>query len=352
MSSFAEWRANRSFRHARVAFLEDISEVLLSGGGGLQAKLLALAERNAGKNAERIFRHVYSVINQGGDISFALQPYFPRKEYSMIAAYDAGASNDLERGRGFLAVSKILGPLQELKAAGIRLIVKSVISLLLILVLWIGAAGGFAKEMTQLAPRNTWNMLSVLVIGSGEWLAAHAVTTTLTLGICLGLVIWALPNWRGESRAWADKRVPGLAIYKEFRSTLTLIALASFIKSRQGLIASFKQVSESANRWEIWYLEQMRDKSTRLAGSAMLDVGFFDDRIIDRLVMRDEVMPLEESLEHVGLEQAQKVVDSMRMRLESTGKIADGLAIGFAGLVVIAVLLINLSAMGNLLNLR
>jgi hypothetical protein len=349
---YSAYKARRSFKNSRVSFLEDVSEILTSGTGGLQEKLLSLANRNSGKAIERVYRHVYSVINQGGDISAALKPYFPVKEYSMIAAYDAGAENDADRGKGLLAVSQILGPIQELKTSGFKLLARTIFAAALVLLMWVGVAGGFAKDMSQLAPRATWNPFSTVVIGSGEWLAGHYITSSIFVCLILFALIWAFPNWRGERRAWADRHLPGFGIYREFRSALTLISLASYIKSRQGLGASFKQVSETANSWEIWYLEKMRENSTRLAGSAMLDVGFFDARIIDRLVMRDEVMPLEQSLEQVGLEQAQKVVDSMRMRLELAGKVADGTAKAFAGAVVIAVLLINLSAMSNLSGLR
>lgn len=350
--NLAAYNARRAFRKSRVSFLEDISEILTSGVGGLQDKLLSLAERNRGSTLELVYRNVYSVINQGGDISTALKPYFSSKEYSMIAAYDAGAATDAERGRGFLAVSRILGPVQDLTQAGIKLLLRSVVAAVLVLVMWLGVAGGFAKDMTQLAPRDSWNPFSTAVIGSGEWLATHAMASTLLVGFVVAALVWAFPNWRGERRAWADRHVPGFVVYREFRSALTLIALSSFIKSRQGLSASFTQVAASANPWEIWYLEKMRDNSTRLAGSAMLDVGFFDARIIDRLIMRDEAMPLEMSLEQVGLEQAGKVVEAMRARLELAGKAADGMAKGCAGSVVIAVLLINLSAMGNLSGLR
>lgn len=343
-----EFRTKQAFNASRIAFLEDMSEILTSGAGGLQGKLLMLAERNAGKRVERVYRQIYDVINQGGDISTALRPFFSAKDYAMIAAYDAGAAGDVELGAGLLAVSKILGPVQDLITAGKKLLLKIVFNFMLILVLWLGMAGGFAKDMAQIAPRKTWNPFSSAVINSGEWLTAHWMTASVVFFTMLAWLIWAFPNWRGDRRNWVDHHIPGFIIYREFRSSLTLIALASFIKSRQGLSAAFKQVAAFGNPWEIWYLEQMRQNSTRLSGSALLDVGFFDDRIIDRLIMRDEVMPLEASLEQVGLESAHKVVTSMRERLDAASKFAGDASIAGAGLVVIAVLLINLSAMGNM----
>ncbi len=347
-----EFKRRQAFKASRIAFLEDISEILTSDTGGLQGKLLMLAERNAGKTVERVYREIYEVINQGGDISTALRPFFSAKDFAMIAAYDAGASNDAERGAGFLAVSKILGPVQELVASGRKLLLKICFNFSLVLVLWLGMAGGFAKEMAQIAPRNTWNPLSTVVVSSGEWLTAHWMSSFILFGSLIGLLLWAFPNWTGRRRRWWDHHVPGFVIYREFRSSLTLIALASFIKGRQGLGASFTQVAAFANPWEIWYLERMRRNSTKLAGSALLDVGFFDDRTIDRLVMRDEVMPLETSLEQVGLESAHKVVASMRARLDAASKFSSDAAMACGGIVVIAVLLINLSGMGNMSNLR
>lgn len=352
MSAFADWRSRLSFKSSRIGFLEDLAEILMSGGGGLQDKLIKLAVRNAGKPVERVYRHLHQVINNGGDISIALKPYFAPNEFSMIAAYDAGSANDMELGKGLLAVSKILGPIQDLKREGVRLIIKTAFSLSMVLVMWLGIAGSFAKDMEQLAPRKNWFALSSIVIGSGEWLVQHWFIGAVLFGSLIALALWSLPNWTGRGRAWADQHLPGFTVYREFRSSLTLIALASFMKSKQGLGLSFKKVSESANPWEMWYLDMMRDNTTRLAGSAMLDVNFFEDRIMSRLVMRDDVVPLEVSLEQVGLDQAHVVVDAMRRRLEAAGAAASSAGIGFAGTVVIAVLLIMASAMTSLQGLR
>lgn len=352
MSWVHEQRARMAFNQARISFLEDLAEVLLSGYGGLQTKLMALAERNKGRPIERAYRGVHDQINRGQSISAALRPYYSAKEHALISAYDAGAESDKERGAGLLDVASVIRPLAELRQAGVKLIAKTGLSVCLIIFMWVFVAGGFAKDMEQLAPRSKWNPISVGVIGSGEWLATHPALTTIVFGGVIGGLLWLVPNWRGRQRMWLDQHAPFFKTYREYRSSLTLISLAAFIKSKNGLSWSFKRVGESSNNWELWYLEAMLSRSTKATGAAMLDVGYFDERTIDRLTLRDEVMPLELALEQVGLQQAGAVVAAMKARLESAASAADVLTKALGGLVVISVLLINLSVMSSLSNMR
>jgi type II secretory pathway component PulF len=352
MSWIQEQQSRMAFNELRISFLQDLAEVLLSGYGGLQTKLIALAERNKGRPIERAYRDVHDQINRGQSISTALKPYYSAKEHSLIAAYDAGAVSDKERGAGLLDVAAVIKPLAELRQAGVKLIARTSVSVCLIIFMWVGVAGGFAKDMEQLAPRSKWNPVSVGVIGSGEWLASHPSFTTIVFGGVIAGLMWLIPNWRGHRRMWFDHHAPLFKVYREYRSALTLISLAAFIKSKNGLSWAFKRVGESSNSWELWYLEAMLSRSTKTTGATMLDVGYFDERTIDRLTLRDEVMPLELALEQVGLQQAGAVVAAMKVRLESAASAADVLTKALGGLVVISVLLINLSVMSSLSSMR
>jgi type II secretory pathway component PulF len=348
---FAAWRANQAFRKNRIAFLEDMGEVLIAGQSGLQKRLQALADRNRGKLIEVAYRSIYNSLNRGISLPESMKPYYNSKEFQLIGAYDAGAADDAQLGDGFLTAAKILGPLDDMRRGAIKLLVNTSMSLAMVVVMWIGIAGGFAHDMEQMQPRKLWPTISKWVIGSGEMLATHYILAVLLFAALVGLVLWAFPNWTGDARHWADKRVPGFVIYKEYRSVLALVALASFMSAKSGLRWSFDKLAEQSNRWEREYIDEMRRRSTIRSGVEMLDVGYFSDRIIDRLTLREGSGTLEESLAYVAVRNSDKLSESLKSRLEVAGKVAGDVSKIAAGIVVVAVVMINVSSLQSMSHL-
>lgn len=345
---FNEWLAQRAFHSSRIAFLEDMGEVLVASQSGMQQRLLALADRNRGKSIEIVYRAIYQKLNRGLSLGEAVRPYFSRKEYQLIGSYDQG--DDAQRGQGFLTAAKILEPLDLVAKGAIRLMISAAVSAAIVISMWVGVAGSFAKDMEQVQPRKNWPAVSKAVIGSGEFLAQNAILTSGFLVILVGLLIWAFPNWKGRARQWTDKHMPGFLIYKEYRSVLSLVALSSFMSAKSGLAWSFDKLAEQSNTWEREYIYEMRRRSTSQSGVGMLDVGYFSDRLIDRMTLREGSGTLEETLSYVALANASKLADNLKARLDLAVKAVNNSAMLAAGVVVIAVMMINLSTMQGLSN--
>lgn len=344
-SRITAWRAKQAFRKNRITFLEDMGEVLMVGQSGLQLRLLALADRNRGKRIELAFREIYKKLNRGLSLAEAMRPYYNKKEFQLISSYDAGAIDDEQLGKGFLTAAHILEPLDEMGRGAMKLMLSTIISICIVGVMWLGIAGGFAHDMEQIQPRKKWPLISKVVIGSGEFLSQNAVLTVGFVVLVLGALIWAFPNWKGPARRWADQRVPGFVIYREYRSVLSLVALASFMSAKSGLAWSFNRLAEQANPWECDYIDDMRRRSTIQSGVEMLDVGYFSDRIIDRMTLREGSGSLEDSLAHVAVRNADKLSASLKVRLDMAGKISGDVAKMAAGIVVVAVVMINVSTL-------
>ncbi len=342
-ASLLAWRSKRAFAQQRLSFLEDMGEVLVAGQSGIQQRLKSLATRNQGKRIEHAYYAIYQELNKGKTLGESLRPFFNDKEFQLIRSYDHG--DDIQRGKGFLTVVAILGPMDELAQGAIRLLLSMAISAALVLAMWIGIAGGFAHDMEQIQPRKSWPWISTAVIGSGEFLSNHPFPVSLGCIGLLALLIWALPNWTGAGRRWCDRHFPGFGIYKEYRSVLTLVALSSLLSARSGLQWSFDRLAEQSNRWESRYIYEMRSLSASQSGVGMLDVGYFSDRLIDRIMMREGSGTLEDTLNYVAVKNAGKLALALKMRLELASKAANTTAMLAGGIVMIAVLLINLSAM-------
>jgi len=344
----ANWRIKQAFKAARVTFLEDLGEVLMSGGGKLQAKLERLARRNDGKPLGQAYTQIHRVLVNGGTLSKAVQPFFSQKEHQLIDAYDAGAKDDVERGEGFLVVAKIIQPLEDIRSKAIGVLVKTGVSLVILIAMWVGVAGGIARDMGQLLPRTKWPAVSQAVVGSGEWLGQHWYVAAPLAAALIALVVWSLSNWVGGGRRWADQKMPGFVIFREYRSTVTLVALAAYLRSKKGLAYSFKKLGANSNKWELEYLDEMSRRSARLGGSAMLDVGFFSERMIDRVSLREDAMSLEQTLEVIGLQQAAKVIESLKIRLQVSSDAIETLTKVAGALVFVAIVLIIFTATKSL----
>jgi len=348
----ARWRMKRAFKASRIAFLQDLGEVLTAGGGKLQSKLERLADRNAGKPLGQAYKQIHRVLVSGGTISRALEPFFAMKEHQMIDAYDSGAKDDVERGQGFLMVSKIIQPLEDIRGKAAMLLIRTSISLAIIVAMWVGVGGGIARDLEQLTPRTKWPTVSRWVVGSGEWTYAHwYVVSPIALGLICWL-IWSFPNWTGSARRWADQKVPGFVVFREYRSTISLISLAAYLRSRKGLAYSFKKLGSNSTAWELAYLSEIAGRSARLGGTAMLDVGFFSERMIDRLSLREDSMSLEQSLEVIGLQQADSVIESLKERLQISSTVIDSLTKVGAAVVFVSILLIILTTTQSLQGMK
>jgi len=342
-----ENRALRAMRHRRLNLLADVARVLQSEKPNLQEALRRVADRNVGRSIELSYRNILRNISSGKDngMSSALQPYFPDREFLLIKAFDLGAKTDLERGQGFATAVSIMRPLAQLRRGFTNLMISFVFSLILVCILWLVFAPGIGSLFGDLLPRNRWYTLSRWVVDSGTFMAKWwTFLLPAVIGIIL-LIAWALPNWRGTTRRWFDKNVPGFKVYREYCSILSLIGLACFMKANSGLDWAFKQVLRLGTPWESDYVEAMRSRSKQYGASKMLDVGFFPDEIIDRVALREGTDSLETSLNSVALQNINELTESMQEKLATARVAISDFTKVLGGTIVIAIVLLIIASL-------
>jgi type II secretory pathway component PulF len=336
----------RQMRRRRMNLLSDIARVLQTDKPDLPAAMRRVADRNAGKAIEQAYRQILSSVKQGKEngLSEALRPYFPEREFLLVKAFDVGAKGDRERGEGFATTVKILRPLAQLRAGFLKLLLSFVVSMAMVGVLWLGFAPSFANILVDLVPREKWFLISKIVTGSADVVLGYwMIGLPLFVGTVAWLV-WAMPNWRGATRRWCDRKLPGFVIYREYHSIMTLVGLACFIKANIGFDWAFQQVRRLGTRWESDYIEAIRARSKQYGASKMLDVGYFPDEVIDRIALREGSDSFEASLSSVALQNIDELTAAMTVKLDAARAFIADITKVFGGVVVIAIVLLILAA--------
>jgi type II secretory pathway component PulF len=342
-----EKKGIRAMRRRRLNVLADLSRIYQADNPNVQSALRRVADRNVGKPIEHAYRQIINSLKSGMEngVSAALRPYFPEREFLLVKAFDMGAKDDKERGEGLAIAASIMRPLDALRTGFLKLAGATLMSILLVLVLWLGFAPFFAELMGDLVPRDKWFFITKAVVRSAEIVRSWwMIGVPILIGFVVW-VIWALPNWRGSTRRWMDQRVPGFFIYREYSSILTLVALASFLRANQGFDWAFKQLLRLGTRWESDYIDAVKKRSTQYGASKMLDVGYFPDEVIDRIALREGTDSLEQNLANVALQNVTELTGAMTERLNVARGLSGDITKALGGLIVVAIMLLMVATM-------
>jgi type II secretory pathway component PulF len=353
MSRFTNFIARRQMTARRIQLLSDLAIILQSEKPNVEQALRRVADRNSGKPIERAYRDVISALNSGkhNGLADTVASYFPAREFMVVKAFDVGAKSDMERGQGFALAASIMKPLNEIRYGFIKLGLSALISFALIFLLWLVIVPEFAGVIGIMLKPEQWPWISQIAYSSSNWIRQYWwIMLPAFLGFAAWLV-WAFPRWTGRMRRSLDRWMPGLVIYREYRSTLSLISLSCFMRARLGLDWAFKQVLGMSKPWEAEYIEAMFKRSNQYAASRMLDVGYFSDPVIDRLAILEGSTSLEESLHRIALEGINDITKQMNDRLNMARALLVDISKLIGGLLAFSMLLLLLAAQQALSNL-
>ena len=337
----------RAFSQQRVAFLTDLGEMMQEGKGSINQVLNASARRTPNAVLSAAFRDVRDRVNGGMLLHLALQPYFRPMENMLIEAVSVNSKTDAERGEGFVTAARMIENLGSTGAGVARVLVDLFMTLLSVGFMWLGVAHFAAEQFAQIAPRRYWPELSRIVIGIGDSLVD---VWPVTLGVIVAAVVaiaWALPNWIGTRRRWADQRLPGFRLYRLVRSTPIMMALGTFLAARIGFDRAIKNLLQRANRWEAMYLEEMlaNFQARHERGVDIVDVGMFDWQAMVRVEVRSMGVDIDEALRYVAVEAGPRLAALINTRTKQASAGIKGVqrvllllvaaAIGFVYLAVV-----------------
>lgn len=343
------WERRRAFSGQRIAFLTDLGEMMQEGKGSINQVLNASARRTPTATLSAAFRDIRDRLNGGMMLHVALQPYFRPMENMLIESVNVNAKTDAERGEGFVTAATMIQNLGSNAAGLVRVLVDLVMAIVTIGVMWLGVAHFAAEQFEQMTPRKYWPELSRIVIGTGD---ALVEIWPVTLGVAIGLLVglaWALPNWIGARRKWADQELPGFKLYRLVRATPLMMALGTFLAARIGFDRALKNLVQRANGWEAMYLNEMLANfgGKHERGVDIIDVGLFDWQAMVRVEVRSMGVDIDEALRYVAIESGPRLAELINARLKQASAAIKTVQRVFLLLIAAAIGFVYLAAVQN-----
>jgi type II secretory pathway component PulF len=160
------------------------------------------------------------------------------------------------------------------------------------------------------------------------------------LGIGMGIA-YALPKWSNRLRERLDQYAP-LALYRDFESGRFLLSLSAAMGGSSSLMQSLQEIQEVATPWLSAYIQQIRlrlskmdvarhRKTSSINPISFMEVGLFNDFVLDRLHMLAGRVGIEKAIKVVGTDLIDEITEQFVRRSEAVNK----WLMGITGLIVL-----------------
>lgn len=292
LSLRSEGRAVRSaakaFQAQRFQYYESLADRLAEVSGGNGMNYLVMFE----KDAERYVGMPRGILSQhwaeriqghGGRLSAAWEGTFPEEEIGFLAvAEDHGTQSTIDQLRDLARLGDLI---ETSKRTFFLTIAVAIAAILIAIGMLLAIPYGFAPMFKTMFPGVTPDMHGAV---TRRYFAIAAAIERWWLPVLVAAAAgiawlrWALPNWVGRGRAWADERIGVFQIYRDFKGAVFLATLSSLTRSRDGAITNQRDaltlLLSHAQPWLGWKIEQMVDVIDRdgPTDASALNVGIVD----------------------------------------------------------------------------
>lgn len=304
-------RAKSAFASSRAEFYEDLAESLDDRAvlvDYLQKHLLRAQARRSS------LAGLYALWLKRMDslpFSSALKGTVPAMDNLVLLA--AESSGDLPQGLRFLsysvrAVAKIKGTITG--AIAVPAVVSSMI---------VGMLYGFGKFMVPILSAIVipahWPMMGKAMLFLSSIVLNYGLAMFALAGLAIGLVVWALPNWKGPNRQKFEGVMP-FSLYRDYNSAIMLVSLSGLMQSGSSLVGAIKSMRASGTPWLAWHLSEVLrrlDKESASPAKAF-DTGMMPPDLYERVLDYGERSSFQEALKKIGKQALDKLDKSVQAR--------------------------------------
>jgi|GEM_PF-3540536 len=292
-------------------------------------------------SASRHFRIALNRFNNGDDFAEALHPIIPLSEYAMIhvGVYSERLSVALDqciRNQQFIRsvrlqlVRELVPMAANLSMAGIML--------------WVVATRVEPVLTTVIDPQKAQGLIAVVFTLSSVVTSRWMLVVVAALLTALGVIVWALPNWRGRFRLRCEV-LPIFSHYRELMGVVWLGQLASLLAAGAREMTAIERTLMFANPW---LQERVDAIYLNLSEGLPLPQAMLNAQICDQLFHfpnRDLVCDFEaihghpdshHELSALVEEASAEVIQRILSSVALYGLVATALSVGIMMMIVLA----------------
>jgi type II secretory pathway component PulF len=336
--SFSFWASKSSFKGKRINVLKDmIAEMKMNI---LTHQYFGAMSEFYGKSNKAIaFEDLETKLRRkGARICDAFSGYYSVDELLLIEVGEN--TNRLKESLGWAI------KVNEARQAIFGLISKSLILPMYFIITSIVGLGILA---TSIAP-------SLMEVGTKEenmgiatrfalyclhTLENHPYSMVLGIISIFAASIWSMSNWRGKTRAIAEKFLPHYMIYRQFCSVYFMIVFSAMIRAQLPPKKAVQMIQEKSTPYLADHMAQMaKNFGNGLSLAESIDTGLMPKDLIARIDRYDRNKIAEQFISELGDEGFEQMLNSIRSTLKPittmliliSGTVIIGVAFDFAGM--------------------
>jgi type II secretory pathway component PulF len=172
--------------------------------------------------------------------------------------------------------------------------------------------------LVGLSPLERWPPVSRALHLLATLVHDHGIGIATGLIVGLVMALWTLPRWMGRGRAFCDRYLPPWTVYREYQSSVLLIAIAAMTAASQSLEDAVGDMQGAASPWMRRHLQRIRiGLREGWEPPRALDTGLFDKELIGRFEDYQSAGALLQVLARIG----ERAVRDANRRIAATASV-------------------------------
>lgn len=279
--------AKREFNARRESFYTDLAEAIEDS----ESITLFLGRRRdfcsqQGLTGMRLlYENMLERLDENeGKLSHVLGKVVPAGDLVALSANE-NAIDDKDRATGLRSLAWSISRSRLMFGVLRKAVAGPVLASPVIIAFPVFVAIFFVPQYESIVSPDQWNLWGRMIYHFSVALRSYGIVFAVAAPVALFIFVKSFATWRGRLRRKADRYLP-YSLYRDFKSTDFLTALALLTKTNVGIEEALTILGSKASPWLAWHIDQIRanlqDAPDDYAGA--FDTGLFSPDIHLRMV--------------------------------------------------------------------
>lgn len=253
------YHAKQSFNARRESFYTDLAEAIEDN----ESITLFLTRRRDFCSQQRLhgLRQLYEMIierldENEGRLSHILAAIVPSGDLVALAANE-NAIDDKDRSHGLRSLALSISRSRMMFSMLRKAVAGPALASPIIFAFPVFIALVFVPQYETIIPPDQWSLWGRMIYHFSVVLRDYGLVLAALLPLALYSFIKSFTTWRGDLRSRFDRVLP-YSLYRDFKSTDFLTALALLTKTNVGIEEALDILQAKATPWLSWHINQIR----------------------------------------------------------------------------------------------
>lgn len=223
-------------------------------------------------------------LETGASLQLTWKGTLPDEDVALVGAAERGGHQSMIQGlRDLARVGEVIRQSKRIFLSTIAAAIVGVCITMAMLLAQPFFVAPFFKDLFGFMPEDFYGSMTKQYFAFAHFI--EVVWLFLVVGVIAltWWLKWAVVNWVGPRRAWADEKILLFRLYRDFRGSLFLAMLATLTQNRGGAVTNQREamliLREGATPWMGWKLDLILE---RLQSSGASDASIFDVGVVDK----------------------------------------------------------------------